>query len=60
MAAGCRWCAEAVGRSLAADDGDAANVACVFPGRLVKVAIVGCGLFPLIRCWQSIDDGRLG
>lgn len=60
MAAGCGGRAEAMGLSLAADGGKVGNVACVFPGRLVKVAIVGCGLLPLIRCWRSIDDGRLG
>lgn len=60
MAAGCMGRAEAVGRSLAADVGGVANVDCVFPGRQVKAAIVGCGRFPLVRCWQSIDDGRLG
>lgn len=57
VAAGCRGRAETVGRSLAADG--AADVACVFPGRLVKVAAAGRGLFPLIRAWRSINGGRL-
>lgn len=60
MAAGGRGRAEAVGWTRAADVGKAADVAGVFPGRLVEVAAVSCGLFPLVRGRQSIDDGRLG